>query len=451
MKRINDILIIFFVSILLYSIFKLFFNLTKNTIAYYSPYIVLSIILLILAILFKFSFKEKVEYFVIVLFSVFTALYAFEGYLIKVDSLDYKNLKKAKLLKKRYDKNYDLRSLSEIYKDEKKNHKELSIDYSPSEFIKKKTDIIPVSGRSNVTTIMNCNEMGYYPIYKSDRFGFNNPDYEWDQTNVEYLLIGDSLTLGNCVNRPEDLASNLRNLSKKSVINLGQGGNGPLLGLASLKEYIQPNIKNIIWLFSEANDFKDLEIELTSVILKSYLESEKFSQNLKENQKKIDYLVQTNLEEDLKKVKEKRKTNLSIINFIKLTNLRNRLYRSEILNDYTLKAFDYETEIFTKDEIFSSKIGKILLSAKDLSIKNNSNLYFINLPNYTRYGVNYKFKDSRNLKDFVESLDIKFIDMHNEVFLKQKNPLDLFPLNLPGHYNALAYRKISEVIYDHTK
>ena len=73
------------------------------------------------------------------------------------------------------------------------------------------------------------------------------------------------------------------------------------------------------------------------------------------------------------------------------------------------------------------------------------------MPNYTRYGVNYKFKDSRNLKDFVESLEIKFIDMHNEVFLKQKNPLDLFPLNLPGHYNSLAYRKISEVIYDHTK
>ena len=101
----------------------------------------------------------------------------------------------------------------------------------------------------------------------------------------------------------------------------------------------------------------------------------------------------------MKKVKEKRKTNLSIINFIKLTNLRNRLYRSEILNDYTLKAFDYEINTFTKDEIFSSELGKILLSAKDLSIKNNSNLYFINLPNYTRYGVNYKFKDSRNLKD----------------------------------------------------
>lgn len=306
MKKINDILIIFFVSILLYSIFKLFFNLTKFTIAYYSPYIVLSIILLILAILFKFSFKEKVEYFVIVLFSVFTALYAFEGYL-KVDSLDYKNLKKAKLLKKRYNKNYDLRSLSEIYRDEKIKNKELSIDYSPSEFINKETDIIPVSGRSNVKTIMNCNEMGYYPIYTSDRFGFNNPDYEWEQTNIEYLLIGDSFALGNCVNSPDDLASNLRNLSNKPVINLGQGGNGPLLELASLKEYIQPNIKNIIWLFFEGNDFQDLEIELTSEILKSYLNSEKFSQNLKQNQKKIDYLVQINLEEDLKKVKEKKK------------------------------------------------------------------------------------------------------------------------------------------------
>ena len=54
---------------------------------------------------------------------------------------------------------------------------------------------------------INCNENGYYSIYKSDRFGFNNPDLEWDKKDIEYLLIGDSFVHGACVNRPYDIGS----------------------------------------------------------------------------------------------------------------------------------------------------------------------------------------------------------------------------------------------------
>ena len=34
------------------------------------------------------------------------------------------------------------------------------------------------------------NENGYFLIYLSDRYGFNNPDKEWDSDEIEYLLIG---------------------------------------------------------------------------------------------------------------------------------------------------------------------------------------------------------------------------------------------------------------------
>ena len=43
---------------------------------------------------------------------------------------------------------------------------------------------------------------------------------------VEYLLVGDSFTNGACVNRPDDISSILRELSKKSVLNLGYSSNG---------------------------------------------------------------------------------------------------------------------------------------------------------------------------------------------------------------------------------
>ena len=47
---------------------------------------------------------------------------------------------------------------------------------------------------SNKTTLLG-NENGYVVTYKSDRYGFNNIDSEWDSSNVEFLLLGDSYTL----------------------------------------------------------------------------------------------------------------------------------------------------------------------------------------------------------------------------------------------------------------
>ena len=47
--------------------------------------------------------------------------------------------------------------------------------------------------------------------------------------------------------------------------------------------------------------------------------------------------------------------------------------------------------------------------------------------------------------------DIPFIDIHEEVFSKQKNPLELFPFELKKHYNVLGFKKTSEGIYRLTK
>ena len=46
-----------------------------------------------------------------------------------------------------------------------------------------------MSGFSNSKTIYD-NENGYYSIYQSDRYGFNNPDNEWDSNETEILLVG---------------------------------------------------------------------------------------------------------------------------------------------------------------------------------------------------------------------------------------------------------------------
>ena len=56
---------------------------------------------------------------------------------------------------------------------------------SPHYYMSKKNlEIFPLSGYSNSETI-NCRENGYYSIFKSDRYGFNNPDDEWDKSKIE--------------------------------------------------------------------------------------------------------------------------------------------------------------------------------------------------------------------------------------------------------------------------
>ena len=40
-----------------------------------------------------------------------------------------------------------------------------------------------------------------------------------------------------------------------------------------------------------------------------------------------------------------------------------------------------------------------------------------------------------------------FIDIYNEVFEKESNPLKFFPFEMHGHLNEKGYRKVSEAIY----
>ena len=50
---------------------------------------------------------------------------------------------------------------------------------------------VPLGSISNYFTLFH-NENGYYPVYKNDRFGFNNDDKLYDD-EIDAVLIGDSL------------------------------------------------------------------------------------------------------------------------------------------------------------------------------------------------------------------------------------------------------------------
>lgn len=438
-------LFIFSALLLIYTIYKseIVFGGEKRN--YYYIYYIISLILVIISF-FSFYFSEKIkDYFIISAISIFLGLYLFEGYL---SFLKYQNKKqiyiKKEIYKNKTGKNYDSRTIFEFYDDYIKNDNRITVKVPSYTYIKKNSNLFPLSSVSNTKTI-NCNENGYQAIYLSDRYGFNNPNYEWDNKEIEYLLVGDSYTHGACVNRPDDIASVLRLLSNKSVLNLGYGGNGPLIEYAVLREYLRSNIKKVLWIYYEGNDLKDLNYELNNSILKNYLNDMSFKQNLISKQDKINEIANNIILTELKKQDkeiEKVWSKQNLIYFFKLNKLRSFINENYLPEELRPLYSNYDVKKTFK---------KILSMTKKLTNENNSELYFVYLPSYSRYKTKNSVKHYKEVTKIVNDLNIPIIDIHKKVFKKTEDPLSLFPFKFYGHYNVEGYRRVAESIFEHTQ
>jgi hypothetical protein len=305
---------------------------------------------------------------------------------------------------------------------------------TPSDVLDLYEDFMPLGGISNKTTV-GINETGVRMVYFSDRYGFNNPDSEWDSEEIQWLLTGDSFAEGVAVKPGEDIASQIRLITQNSVINLGRSGNGPLMDLAELSEYankLQP--KKVLWLYYEANDLKsDFIRDQKNNLLMRYLEDD-FSQNLINRQDEID----SRLEAFVYKVidQEKRLSLLQKTSWVRLNAIKT-LFSS-------FKSVDYE--INPKHSLFI----KILKKAKNRVEGWGGKVYFVYLPMRQRYNDEFISHDEYLKKseviDLVKSLGIQVIDIHQEVFIKDKDPFDLFSLRIGRHYNANGYAKVAKEI-----
>ncbi len=444
MKLINKI---FSPTFLIFSLFLILYTFYKSEIVwsaekrnYYLIYYIFSFSLLLFSIITFFLNKKIKEYLIIILISIFIGLYLFEAYLISQEIISKKQITKNKfkihqLYKKDTGKEYDKRSKLEIYEDLKQSNDNIKIAILPNYYLPKKNKIFPLSGISNAKTIL-CNENGYYAIYDSDRYGFNNPDKEWEQNEIEYLIVGDSFAHGMCVNRPNDIGSVLRKLSNKSVINIGYSGNGPLIEYATLREYLDTNVKKVLWLYYERNDLSNLQSELKNEFLINYLNDLNFTQNLKSKQDQINKLANRLLILQKETKTKEDKFFFKLIKFIKIYNLRILIFPQSKINP----------------QIPEKEFKKILKLVKELTLKNNSELYFVYLPSYVRYlNNNINNKEYELIKKMANELSIPFIDIHNEVFEIEKDPLNLFPFRSHGHYKPEGYRIVTESIFNKTK
>ena len=164
---------------------------------YYKTYYLISLILICLSIITFFINDIIKQYLIISGISFIVSLYLIEGYFTFKEQLSKEQLSKEQLYEKQTGNKWDRRSKLQIYTDLKKDNNKITVSGTPDLFFGKNYSIFSLSGISNSETI-HCNENGYYSIYQSDRYGFNNPDNEWDKKEIEYLLVGDSYTHGAC-------------------------------------------------------------------------------------------------------------------------------------------------------------------------------------------------------------------------------------------------------------
>ena len=145
---------------------------------------------------------------------------------------------------------------------------------------------MPLSSVSNRLTLV-CNESGSWVDFKTDSRGFNNPDDVWGLDSLEIAALGDSFTHGYCVPADRNFVAVIRQ-AHRATLNLGMSGDGPLLMLATLKEYaarFRPRI--VLWCYYEGNDLTDLQIERKSALLNQYL-TDGFTQSALARQDDLD-------------------------------------------------------------------------------------------------------------------------------------------------------------------
>jgi PAS domain S-box-containing protein len=302
-----------------------------------------------------------------------------------------------------------------------------------------------------------CNETGQFLNYQSDQHGFNNPQDVWNAP-IDIVAVGDSYTQGYCVAPENNFVAQIRQ-RYPGTLNLGIEGDGPLLMLATLKEYaevVKPKV--VLWFYYEGNDFKDLGNENRSPLLNRYLTMSDFTQNLFNRQAEIDdaltdYLKTTTenpllvkLEEILAVIGSIDRLPDALENTMKLTTVRQRLGLIYGEQSKPLREAAPAETARIKYRAEMDLLTAILLQANRLVQEWDGSLYFVFLPSRNRYLPDSIADAGRGaVLEVVNKVGLPVIDMHH-AFVARKDPLALFPLRVADHYNEEGHQLVAQEV-----
>ncbi len=380
-----------------------------------------------------FSNKNIQIYFILILGSIICAFYSFEFYLFKSGGIKFFTTGKD------HWQNDIVFHKKEI---KKKNA------FSPFSLINE--SLISFSGLSNVK-VVHCKESDFFSVYDSDRYGFNNPDHVWDR-HIDLVILGDSFIHGNCVNKGDDITSQVRKIGNLNAINLGWSNTGTLKQYARFLEYIENYPNYIFWVYYE-NDLDDLKKELNHKLLKNYLLDEDFRQNLRSEEKRmeIDKLI---LEKHFNYMKESHiidtrvKSYSNFINFLKLYKTRQVL-----LSFFKNITFNKNNQNSSYYDNLLNEYFFIFDKLKKRADKNNSKIVFVYLPAFKYYFSN-KAKYFKNIKfKLIEKMNkenVGIIDIEKKLNEKFILPVHLYAKHSFGqHFNEEGYKFVAENIIEY--
>ncbi len=285
--------------------------------------------------------------------------------------------------------------------------------------------IIPLGGIASASTVIRY-ETGTFLVYQSDERGFPNPYGLWSKDALDFIAVGDSFTLGCSVGLEENYMALIRQ-HFPNTLNLGQGGNGPLLMLACIKEYaarFRPSA--VFWFYFEGNDLEDLNHEKKSPLLLQYL-AENHQQGLVQKQDLLDTVLKEYIAHSAKSL-GKDHFKQKLINFVKLRSLRERF------------------GLLFKPPMDLDLFARVLMDAKQTVQTWNGKLVFVYLPCWERYsGCDITKLHREEVLSIVKGLQISVVDI-DQVFRSYQDPLVFYPYRLNGHYNAEGHQRVAEAV-----
>ena len=340
---------------------------------------------------------------------------------------------------------YDYRERSQVLLDLRAEGREMYPPLQPAQLLPRGLDLgretlLPFSGPSQ-SWILHCNEngSGSFTSYRSDEHGFPNPRGLWDGAPLDVAFVGDSFTHGAC--HLPGYADQVRDVYPRTL-NLGSSGNGPLIELATLREFL-PDLKprTVVWCYYEGNDAKNLQRELGIPQLMAYLDPG-HRQGLREKQALIDRRYKARVSRTLEKAeanppptREAFKTrHLGLGARAQLTLLRETLHRA-------LNQDPAGREHHSDEELFSRILGE----AKGTVESWGGELIFVYLTSYGTLLRNQDQPSRQTVLRLVSEHGLRLVDTRGP-FEALEDPLSIFPFGQAGHYEAEGVRLVAELV-----
>jgi hypothetical protein len=297
--------------------------------------------------------------------------------------------------------------------------------------------VVALAPAPSHTLLVVCNEGSGWVTWETDDHGFRSRSGNETAGPAQIALIGDSFTLGECVNEDETVAGRLRR-RWRFTRNFGVAGSGPLHQLAVLREYAsryRPRV--VVWIYYEANDLSDFEDELASPLLTRYLEAG-YRAGLPERQPEVDRWLTARLDSVYRTAVDRAalpspesSSGFSLMGFLKLRRLRETI------------GFP----VAFPQPVPTEALARVFRLGSDLVAGWGGTTLFVYLPAYARY----RFLGGEALVGraavlaVVDSLGIPILDLHSHFRAAVPDPRDLW-VHPNGHLGPRGYAVVADAI-----